>query len=137
MPKPRLYSIENVLKEMNRMKFETHYIKDNKIAELISQEIVIKDVEDAIDLLGNVYYQGFDNIIIHEKNLTAEFFNLGNGIAGEVLQKFSNYRIRLAIVGDFSKFTKKSIKSFIFESNNARKINFVCSLAEAINILSN
>lgn len=119
------------------MKFETHYYRESKIAELISQEIVIKDIEDTLDLLGNIYYQGFDKIIIHEKNLTADFFNLENGIAGEFLQKFSNYRIRLAIVGDFSKFTKTSIKAFIYESNNASKINFVSSFAEAIKILSN
>ena len=39
-------------------------------------------------------------MIIHEKNITPEFFDLKNRMAGEILQKFSNYRIRLAIVGD-------------------------------------
>ncbi|MDD4645730.1 MAG: DUF4180 domain-containing protein [Bacteroidales bacterium] len=47
-----------------------------------------------------LYYHGFDRMIIHEKNITPEFFDLKNRMAGEILQKFSNYRIRLAIVGD-------------------------------------
>jgi len=57
-------------------------------------------------------------------------------LAGEILQKFSNYRVRLAIVGDFSTFTSKSIKDFIYESNKGRHINFVSSLDEAIKVLS-
>ena len=41
-------------------------------------------------------------------------------MAGEILQKFSNYRVRLAIVGDFTPYSSKSIKDFIYESNKKR-----------------
>lgn len=118
------------------MKIQTHSIDDTKIAELISDDIIINKAEDGFDLLGNLYYQGFDRIIINEKNITPDFFDLKNGIAGEILQKFSTYRIPLAIVGDFSKYTSKSLKDFIFESNKNRHINFVTSTTEAIKILS-
>jgi len=118
------------------MKFETHHINDTQIAEVISDEIIIIKTDDGIDLLGNLYYQGFDRIINNEKNITPVFFDLKNGIAGEILQKFSTYRVRLAIVGDFSKYTSKSLKDFIFESNKNRHINFVSSTTEVINILS-
>jgi hypothetical protein len=37
-------------------------------------------------------------LIVDETRLSAEFFELGSGFAGEVLQKFTNYRVRLAIV---------------------------------------
>lgn len=118
------------------MKIQTHQINDTKIAEVISEDQIIIKSEDALDLLGNLYYQGFDKILIHEKNITPDFFDLKNGIAGEILQKFSNYRVRLAIVGDFSKYARKSLKDFIFESNKGRHINFVSSKNEAIKILS-
>lgn len=119
------------------MKIESHDINDTKIAEVISEGVIISSVEDGLDLLGNLYYQGFDKIIIYERNLIPDFFDLKNKIAGEILQKFSNYRIPLAIVGDFSKFSNKSIKDFIYESNKGRQINFVGSLAEAIKVLTN
>lgn len=119
------------------MKIETHDINDTKIAELISTDNIINNVEDGLDLLGNLYYQDFDKIVIHEKNITPDFFNLKNGIAGEILQKFSNYRVRLAIVGDFSKYTSKSVNDFIYESNKARQINFVATQSEAIKVLLN
>ena len=74
--------------------------------------------------------------MLNEKNITPDFFDLKNGIAGEILQKFSTYRVRLAIVGDFSKYTSKSLNDFIFESNKGKHINFVTSTIEAIKILS-
>lgn len=119
------------------MKIETHDINDTKIAELISEDTIINNIEDGLDLLGNLYYQDFDKIIIYEKNVTPDFFELKNGIAGEILQKFSNYRVRLAIVGDFSKYTSKSVNDFVYESNKGRQINFVASQLEAIKVLSN
>jgi len=119
------------------MKIETHNINETKIAEVISEVNIINKIEDGIDLLGNLYYQGFDKIVIYEKDITPDFFELKNGIAGEILQKFSTYRVRLAIVGDFTKYTSKSLNDFIYESNKGQHINFVSSKAEAIKILSN
>jgi len=118
------------------MKISIHIINNTKIAEVISKEIVISNTDDGLDLLGNLYYQGFDRIIIQKNNITSDFFDLKSGIAGEILQKFSTYRIRLAIVGDFSKYTSNSLKDFIYESNKGRHINFVSSCTEAIKILS-
>ncbi|OKL40141.1 DUF4180 domain-containing protein [Pontibacter flavimaris] len=120
------------------MRIETHTINDTdtKIAEVISADTIINGIEDGLDLLGNIYYQDFDRIIIHEKNITPDFFDLKNGIAGEILQKFSNYRVRLAVVGDFSTYTSKSVHDFIFESNKGKQINFVASQSEAVRVLS-
>ncbi|MBW6480848.1 MAG: DUF4180 domain-containing protein [Bacteroidales bacterium] len=119
------------------MKFETHQINEVKIAEVISEDIIINSVDSAVNLLGNLYYQGFDKIIIHEKILTPDFFDLKNGMAGDILQKFSNYRMPLAIIGDFSKYTSKSVNAFINECNRGKQINFVNSLPEALKALSN
>ncbi|GGF74053.1 DUF4180 domain-containing protein [Wenyingzhuangia marina] len=118
------------------MRIEKHNIKEIDIAEVISDSIIIQNKEDGFDLLGSLYYQGFDKIIIHQKNIFPEFFDLKNRMAGEILQKFSNYRVRLAIVGDFSKYTKKSLKDFIYESNKGKQVNFVSSTLEAIKKLS-
>ncbi len=118
------------------MKIEAHHINNTKIAEVISDETIINTTEDGVDLLGNLYYQDYDRIVIHEKNITPDFFDLKNGIAGEILQKFSTYRVRLAIVGDFSKYRNKSLNDFMYESNKGRHINFVNSTTEALRILS-
>lgn len=113
------------------MKIEFIQLNGSHIAELISDEIVIKNTQDALDLLANSYYQGANKIIIKEENLTPAFFDLKTKIAGEILQKFSNYGIQCAIVGDFSKYTSKSLRDFIYESNKQGRINFVNTLEEA------
>ncbi|HEV7382651.1 MAG TPA: DUF4180 domain-containing protein [Dyadobacter sp.] len=114
------------------MQILSHTSNRKTVAEVLADEIVITDAETALDLLGNIYYQNFDALILHEKNLTPDFFNLKTGIAGEILQKFSNYRIRLAIVGDFAPYQSKSIRDFIFESNKQGHINFVDSVEKAL-----
>lgn len=119
------------------MKIETHNINDQIIAEIIADEIILGTIEDGLDLLGNLYYQGFDKIIIHEKNIIPDFFDLKTKIAGNILQKFTQYQMPLTIVGDFSKFKSKSLNAFILESNKGRQINFVNTTIEALNMHTN
>lgn len=118
------------------MRIETYIIDKIKIAEVISDNIIINSAVDGLDLLGNLYYQDFDKIILYEKNITPQFFDLKTGIAGEIFQKFSNYRVRLAIIGNFEKYQNKSMKDLIFESNRGKHINFVKNLSEAIESFS-
>ena len=118
------------------MNIETHNINDKKIAEIITDEIILKTTEDGLDLLGNLNYQGFDKIIIHEKNIIHDFFELKTKSAGDILQKFTQYQMPLTIVGDFSKFNSKSLNDFIYESNKGRQVNFVASQSEALKVLS-
>ncbi|MGH1517515.1 DUF4180 domain-containing protein [Chryseobacterium sp. JK1] len=118
------------------MVINSHELNNTKIAEIISEEMLIQSVQDGLDLMGNIYYQGFDKVILYEKNIVPEFFDLKTKIAGEILQKFSNYRISLAIVGDFSKYESKSLKDFIFESNKTKHVNFVETLEHALHNFS-
>jgi hypothetical protein len=111
-------------------------IEGTDIAEILSEDILITETQDALDIMGDVTYNGSSRIIMHEKNITPDFFDLKTGIAGDILQKFSTYGVRLAIVGDFSKYSSKSLRDFIFESNNYRHVNFVGSRDEAIKRLS-
>ncbi|WP_027381674.1 DUF4180 domain-containing protein [Chryseobacterium daeguense] len=118
------------------MEIKTHAVNNTKIAEVISNDIIINSAQDGLDLLGNIYYQDFDKVIIYEKNICPEFFDLKNKMAGDILQKFSNYRVRLAIIGDFTRYESKSVKDFIFESNKTNHIIFIENLEKALEKLS-
>ncbi|MEZ4991188.1 MAG: DUF4180 domain-containing protein [Saprospiraceae bacterium] len=118
------------------MKITTHQVNNLNIAEVTAPVIFIRTVQDGLDLMGNMYYQGFDRLVLHAENITPEFFDLKTKIAGEILQKFSNYRVRLSIVGDFTVYTSRSLKDFIHESNKGKLVNFVDSLEEALERLS-
>lgn len=114
------------------MIIETHNIGNIKVAEITADKIILTSTEDGLELLGNLYYQGFDKIIIHEKNITPEFFDLKTKIAGNILQKFAQYQMPLIIVGDFSKYKSKSLNDFIFESNKGSQVNFVSDLSRVL-----
>ena len=114
------------------MEIQIHTIDNRKIAEIISDDIVLQTVEDAVDLIGNMSYQGFDKLIIHEENMISDFFELKNKIAGNILQKFSQYSMPLAIIGDFEKYESKSLNDFIFESNKGKQINFVTTIEDGL-----
>lgn len=100
--------------------------KDNtKTAVLQAKSVIINEVQDIIDLLGNASYQGASRLVIDEEHLHPDFFDLKTGLAGEILQKFSTYNFQLNIVGQFQKYTSKSLRDFIYESNKVGRIQFL------------
>lgn len=118
---------------------EINIINQNniKIACVNSNDILIKDVQSALDLMVSVKYEsGCSRIILNKSSICEDFFNLKTRLAGEILQKFINYHVRLAIVGDFSVYTSKSLKDFIYESNKGHDIFFLPDEKQAIEKLS-
>lgn len=118
------------------MLIQKHQRNGYDFAEIQSDQIVIGSSEDGLDLLGNIYFQGYHGMILHAQNITPAFFDLQNGMAGEILQKFSNYRMGLVIVGNFEDISRKSLRDFIYESNNTGLIQFVSSIEEALIAIS-
>ena len=104
-----------------------------KAAIIDSPDLLIRDVPSALDLMASVRYEAdCDHIILKKQAVAEEFFILSSGLAGEILQKFVNYHIVLAIVGDFSRYTSKPLKDFIYESNRGNNVFFVSSEEEAL-----
>jgi hypothetical protein len=113
------------------MQINTILAGENTISEFISEDILIKTPQDALDLIGNLET---DFIILYDHNFEKDFFDLSTRKLGEILQKFTNYRIKLAIVGDFDKYPSKVLKAFIYESNAHREYLFVPSKDQVIKI---
>jgi hypothetical protein len=105
----------------------------NDIVEIIDDGIIIKDVDDVFVLF---IMNNCSTIIIKKENVVNNFFDLSTGIAGEILQKFSNYHKRMAIVGDFTNTKSKSLKDFMYESNKTGQIIFVNRIEEALKIFN-
>ena len=107
------------------------------VAVVTSKEAVITDAQSALDLIMTAKYEMGTNLIAVDKNaITEDFFILSSGLAGEVLQKFINYQAKIAIFGDFSKYTSKPLKDFIYESNKGKDIFFVENKENAVERLT-
>ncbi|UBM60628.1 DUF4180 domain-containing protein [Marinilongibacter aquaticus] len=114
------------------MKIEAHETKGRQVAEILDEAVLLSTEEEGMDLVGNLYFQGFEGLILKDSQIGASFFDLKTKLAGAVLQKFSNYRMRLAIVGDFENVASKSLKDFIRESNKMGFVIFVPTREHAL-----
>jgi hypothetical protein len=115
------------------MKINTVKKNNIEIAVISSSEILIKDVQSALDFMATVQHEtGCDRIILNKAAIREDFFDLSTKLAGEILQKFINYHVKIAIVGDFSGYSSKSLKDFIYESNKGRDIFFLSDEKDAI-----
>ncbi len=114
------------------------YITRNGLTIAVAEpDLLLGGVPDLLDLMASAFYLGHaDGILLRKENLPEQFFDLKSGFAGEMLQKFSNYRRKLAIVGDFSMYTSKSLKDFIYESNKGSQICFKPDLDSALEAIT-
>lgn len=119
------------------MNIETIINNGTKIAVVSSDDVIITDTASALDMIMSVRYEtGAERIAINKSSITEEFFILSSGLAGEILQKFINYHVKFAIYGDYSKYTSKPLKDFIYESNCGKDIFFMDTKENAISKLS-
>ncbi|MGJ4851565.1 DUF4180 domain-containing protein [Bacillota bacterium Meth-B3] len=107
------------------------------VALVRGEGLAIAGVQDALDLIATANWQlNAQRIAIAKEQIDGRFFVLSSGLAGEVLQKFVNYGAKLAIYGDFSGYTSKPLRDFIYESNNGRDVFFAGTEAQAVERLT-
>ncbi|OFD42226.1 DUF4180 domain-containing protein [Bacillus mycoides] len=107
------------------------------IAVVRNDTVLISDVQSALDLMATVQYEADSKRIVIKKSLISEsFFDLKTRLAGDILQKFINYSVKIAIIGNFSMYTSKSLKDFIYECNKGKDIFFLATEQQAIEKLS-
>ncbi|MFF7445361.1 MULTISPECIES: DUF4180 domain-containing protein [unclassified Streptomyces] len=78
----------------------------------------------ALDLIGDAMGLGAELVAVPAERVDEEFFRLRSGVAGAVMQKFVNYRVRLAVVGDVSRHVEGSdaLRDFVHETNQGGHI---------------
>ena len=133
---PQLNLVRLVRLWRKPMKIDIIQAGDTNIAVVFSEKPVIVDVQSALDLILSVSYQtDVRRIVINKEAMGDEFFILSTGLAGEILQKFINYQVKVAMYGDYSRYTSKPLKDFIYESNRGKNIFFTGTKEEAIDKL--
>jgi hypothetical protein len=118
------------------MKLKVHENINGKIIEVISDDIVLKNEKDVISFIEELTSLEANKIIFHKENIIPDFFILRTRLAGEILQKFVNYRIKIAIVGDFKNISSETLKAFIYESNRGTEVFFLEDVEKAISKLA-
>lgn len=103
-----------------------------RVVHVSATDAPVRSRQDALDVIFGHGHCDLAGIAIDEGCLHPDFLVLRTGVAGEILQMFVNYRTRIAIVGDFSRFDHGPLHDFIVESNRGRQVFFVADLDQAL-----
>jgi hypothetical protein len=109
--------------------YELHGIR---IVELMTEETPLRSDRDAVDVIAMASTHRPEIIVIRVKSLGDGFFRLKTRIAGEVIQKFLTYGLRLVIIGDVATYAQNSsaFRDFVYECNRGSHVWFVAGIEE-------
>jgi len=100
-----------------------------------STKCLIRSRQDILDLLAWGYQNETNLFLLKDTDLAPQFYDLRTGLAGEILQIVSNYRVRLAIVGTFAMVKSKRFGELMAESNKGLLVRCTQNQDEAISWL--
>jgi len=88
---------------------------------------ILAKAGDVSDYISAAWEAKAELVAVPVERLAEDFFRLRTGLAGEAIQKFVNYCIRLAVVGDIARFVEASdaLRDFVIESNRGEHVWFV------------
>jgi hypothetical protein len=103
-----------------------------RVAELTTDLAPLRGDRDAVDAIAAASVHHPDVVVIPTGGLAEDFFRLRTGIAGQIIQKFLTYRLRLVIMGDISPRLDESsaLRDFVYECNKGSHVWFVPDVDE-------
>ena len=109
------------------MAAQLHHLQGGKVLAADPEGPAVRTDRDAVDLIGAGMEHGAAWVAVPAARLGDDFFRLETRIAGEAIQKFVNYQMRLAVVGDLSAHLarSKALRDFVYESNRGEHVWFV------------
>lgn len=88
--------------------------------------------DTALDLIGDAMGCHAEVVAVPVERVADEFFALRSGVAGDVVQRFVNHRLRLVVVGDIASRVAAggALRDFVREANRGHRTWFVADRAE-------
>lgn len=95
----------------------------------------IKSEQDSLDIISSCWEADVYNVLLHEEILSDDFFNLRTKLAGMILQKFINYRIKMVIVLNNEDRVNDRFREMMLESNKGKALGVFMDKSESENWL--
>ena len=102
------------------------------VLELAGKDQQLRNDHDALDAIAAASAHSAELVVIPVPHLAEDFFRLKTRVAGEIIQKFVTYRVRLVILGDISNYLQDSsaLQDFVYECNEGPHVWFVNDMDE-------
>ncbi|HLI81715.1 MAG TPA: DUF4180 domain-containing protein [Candidatus Binataceae bacterium] len=114
------------------MAYQSYEFHGVRILECDAEGEPIRNNRALNDLISTAWEHRAKWIVLPVARLGDDFFRLSTGIAGEVVQKIVQYHLRLAILGNISRYVEEStaLRDFVRESNRGTQFYFVTNREE-------
>ncbi len=111
---------------------ETRTIHGIRVLEYSAEGPILSNDRAIMDLIADARSNSADMVVVPATRFAPEFFQLRTRLAGDLLQKFVNYQLRLTILGDLTREASESqsLQAFIRESNRGAQLWFLSSFEE-------
>jgi hypothetical protein len=118
---------------------QVRWVRTRRQEEDMADRLVLPDVGTPVtprttrDVIGDALSAGARTVVIPVERLDAAYFDLRTGVAGDIVQAFVNYQLRLVVLGPLppAATASSSFGAFVEEANRGTQIWFVPT-AEAL-----
>ena len=92
---------------------------------------VLSSEKDAIELVSACFSNDTGSLLLHERSVSPDFFNLRSGLAGAVLNKFQIYNIKIALIIEDMELLEGRFGELVMESNKGNEFRVYDSVQAA------
>ncbi|HWP98808.1 MAG TPA: DUF4180 domain-containing protein [Syntrophomonadaceae bacterium] len=104
---------------------------NKRYIECIEGNECLKNEQDALELVVICHQNDAGLLILHEENIAQDFFELKTGVAGNILQKFINYSIKVAAVLEPERVKEGRFREMVIEANQGSHFRVFHNYMEA------
>jgi Domain of unknown function (DUF4180) len=92
----------------------------------------IVGLDDALSIVSASYETNTNRVLLRDRQLPAEFFELQTGFAGEFIQKLVNYKIVVACVFEQGRPFSERFREYVAEAKRGRQFRSFANEGDAI-----
>lgn len=114
-----------------------HILNDVSVLEVksLAPDRILNE-RDAVELVGMCGENNTNRMLLYAADLSPDFFDLSTRLAGDILLKFSTYRIRVALVAGPELTNRGKFLDFMVETNRGRDFRIFSERQPALDWLS-
>ncbi|CDX04745.1 PadR family transcriptional regulator [Desulfitobacterium sp. LBE] len=120
-----------LIEEKEKMNYQIRETENKKYIELISIENRLNTENDTLDLISLCWEHELSRLMLHYTTLSEDFFDLKTGVAGGIIQKFSNYGIKIVLIVPQETMQKGRFREMTAETNKGNHFRMYESKEEA------
>lgn len=113
------------------MKFNIITKENGRYLDYTSFTGVLSSEKDAVDMVSACFSNDTGNLLLHERSVSPDFFNLRTGLAGAVLNKFQTYNIKTALIIQDTGLLEGRFGEMVMESNKGNDFRVYDSIQAA------